>query len=177
MQTETTKLIIHTGAGPDAAREEAKRGGPKKARASKVKAGEVVVWGLAVSYTHLDVYKRQLLRAAEKAVFLRHARLGGDVQQAPQFQPVAHQGVGFGGERLHRHPGTVVQFALHLLSLIHISPVFTPSIRKGPSSNSRRKPARSLFATARSASAHQSSTVAAKSVQAASGKASVSVRQ
>ena len=46
MQTETTKLIIHTGAGPDAAREEAKRGGPKKARASKVKAGEVVVWGL-----------------------------------------------------------------------------------------------------------------------------------
>ena len=30
MQTETTKLIIHTGAGPDAAREEAKRGGPRR---------------------------------------------------------------------------------------------------------------------------------------------------
>ena len=89
MQTETTKLIIHTGAGPDAAREEAKRGGPKKARASKVKAGEVVVWGL-VQENKADVTKekakertadagrkaRERSARRERAAALRRARIG-----------------------------------------------------------------------------------------------------
>ena len=89
MQTETTKLIIHTGAGPDAAREEAKRGGPKKARASKVKAGEVVVWGLVqeneadglgekAKDRTADAGRKARERSArrERAAALRRARIG-----------------------------------------------------------------------------------------------------
>ena len=89
MQTETTKLIIHTGAGPDAAREEAKREGPKKARASKVKAGEVVVWGL-VQENGADVSRgktkewtadagrkaRERSARRERTAALRRARIG-----------------------------------------------------------------------------------------------------
>ena len=89
MQTETTKLIIHTGAGPDAAREEAKRGGPKKARASKVKAGEVVVWGLVqeneadglgekAKERTADAGRKARERSArrERTAALRRARIG-----------------------------------------------------------------------------------------------------
>ena len=89
MQTETTKLIIHTGAGPDAAREEAKQGGPKKARASKVKAGEVVVWGLVQENEADGLGEKAKDRTAdagrkarersvrrERAAALRRARIG-----------------------------------------------------------------------------------------------------
>ena len=47
MQTQTTKLIIHTGAEPDAALGAPRRAGQKRARASRVQAGEVVVWGVS----------------------------------------------------------------------------------------------------------------------------------
>ena len=47
MQAETTRLIIHTGAGPRAARDTERHAGQRKARPARVKAGEVVVWGFA----------------------------------------------------------------------------------------------------------------------------------
>ncbi|HIV31260.1 MAG TPA: M23 family metallopeptidase [Candidatus Pullichristensenella excrementipullorum] len=46
MQTQTTKLIIHTGAAPVAAPGAPRRAGQKRARASRVQAGEVIVWGV-----------------------------------------------------------------------------------------------------------------------------------
>ena len=46
MQTQTTKLIIHTGAAPVAAPGAPLRAGQKRARASRVQAGEVIVWGV-----------------------------------------------------------------------------------------------------------------------------------
>ena len=99
MQTETTKLIIHTGAGPDAAREEAKRGGPKKARASKVKAGEVVVWGLVqeneadglgekAKERTADAGRKARERSArrERAAALRRARIGKFLSSRPRSE-------------------------------------------------------------------------------------------
>lgn len=46
MQTQTTKLIIHTGAAPVAAPGAPRRAGQKRARASRVQAGEVIVWSV-----------------------------------------------------------------------------------------------------------------------------------
>ena len=99
MQTETTKLIIHTGAGPDAAREEAKREGPKKARASKVKAGEVVVWGLVqeneadglgekAKERTADAGRKARERSArrERAAALRRARIGKFLSSRPRSE-------------------------------------------------------------------------------------------
>ena len=45
MQAENTRLIIHTGARPGATEDAGKQAGHRQARASRVRAGEVVVWG------------------------------------------------------------------------------------------------------------------------------------